>query len=165
MIRVRKLHGKCREFCVYKLILSHLCEPKTRNMNPKFTQHVTDGLELRRCIFSVSVDPFVHCSGGHENWAKQWPWRINFYTEKLCAQYDSEVHRRRRPKPNRNPKKGLATIVQKWRGNITSLRHRFGEKPVKNRNSAPRPRQYLIWDIWWQALKSPAKFPDFSVNQ
>ena len=46
MIRVRKLHGKCREFYVYKLILSHLRKPKTRNMSPKFTQLVTDGLEL-----------------------------------------------------------------------------------------------------------------------
>ena len=46
MCIVRKLHGKCREFSVYKLILSHLRKPKTRNMSPKFTQLATDGLEL-----------------------------------------------------------------------------------------------------------------------
>ena len=35
-----------REFCVYKVIPSHLRKPKKRNMCPKFTQHVTDGPEL-----------------------------------------------------------------------------------------------------------------------
>ena len=46
LYRVRNLCDVFREFCVYKLVASHLRKPKKRNMYPKFTQHVTDGPEL-----------------------------------------------------------------------------------------------------------------------
>ena len=69
IIIVRKLHGKCREFCVYKLIPSHLRKPKTRNMSPKFTQLATDGLELTH----NSPDLTSKC-GGFVIHASNWQW-------------------------------------------------------------------------------------------
>ena len=37
-IRVHNLLAKFREFCVYKVIASHPCKPKMRNMSPKFSK-------------------------------------------------------------------------------------------------------------------------------
>ena len=62
MNRVRNLHDVFREICVYKVIPSHLPNPKQRNMCPKFTQHATDSpSELILLMNQSHLKPTLCC--------------------------------------------------------------------------------------------------------
>ena len=54
--RVRNLLAKFLEFFVYKVIASHPCKPKMRNMSPKFSKIAKGGPELSHQISGLPLN-------------------------------------------------------------------------------------------------------------